>query len=1028
MPTLRVKNPVGRLVTSLVVLGLFASTVTFGATTNFLTEPSTAEPLDIAMDYLRSNASALGIAQTDLADYAITDHYVSRHNGVTHIYLRQRHEGIEVMGAVININISRDGRVINLGNRFLDDLAHRILPGSALISPAEAVERAAADLGLAPPEDLEVRQSTPSPAQETLLSGGGVSEQDIPTRLVYLGHGRNVSLAWELLIDRGAEFHLWQVFVNAATGAVHSAQDLVIHEDFIQQYTEAHGVAPERSSTARVGHPPLTNRTFGPPINNYRVYHVPVESPNHAVPAPPADGRTTEVDPAADASANGSPFGWHNDGTTAFTDTRGNNADANKGALRLDCLATIDCTPDIDLTIDPTIQPNVDAALANLFDWNNLMHDIWYGYGFDEVSGNFQEDNNGMGAAGGDSVDANAQAPGNCNANFGTPPDGGNPTMNMFVCDIATPSRDGDLDNGVIAHEYGHGVSNRLTGGPGNVSCLNNSEQAGEGWSDFLGLVMTIEPGDAGTDPRGVGTWLLGTGPDGPGVRQFPYSTDMGVNPHTYGNLPLVVVPHGVGSVWAMMVWEMTWELIANGVSQNGFDPDVYTGSGGNNLAMQLVMDGMKLQPCSPGFVDARDGILAADLANNAGVNQCAIWKAFAKRGLGDSANQGSSGSTADGTEAFDIPSSCDFIGAAPDELSICAGSDAIFNLTIGGAWTPPVDLTASGNPAGTSAGFSLDPVPTVPNTSDLTIGSTGSVPFGSYNLNVNGDDTVDTFDLPLVLNVFDQNPGAPTLTSPASGATGVGTSPTLEWSAGTQCDTDYTIEIDDDPGFGSIDYTANETGGTTHTVSASLGPLTTYHWRIRCANPCGSGTNSAAFTFETVNMICQTPSVAIPDNDPAGVSDTISLADSAIIGDVDALVRISHTWVGDLIVRLEKVGGATIDLLNQPGVPASTFGCDSDDYDAVLDDEGTGGTIEDTCEAGPAAQSPPNYTPDNPLSTFDGVDQVGDWTLTVSDVVVDFAGTFDEWCLLPSSSVAVLIFTDGFESGDTSAWSSTQP
>ena len=47
---------------------------------------------------------------------------------------------------------------------------------------------------------------------------------------------------------------------------------------------------------------------------------------------------------------------------------------------------------------------------------------------------------------------------------------------------------DGDYDNGVITHEYGHGISVRLTGGPATSSCLNNDEQMGEGWSDFFGL------------------------------------------------------------------------------------------------------------------------------------------------------------------------------------------------------------------------------------------------------------------------------------------------------------------------------------------------------------------------------------------------------------------------------------------------------------------------------------------------------------------------------------------------------------
>jgi predicted outer membrane repeat protein len=74
-------------------------------------------------------------------------------------------------------------------------------------------------------------------------------------------------------------------------------------------------------------------------------------------------------------------------------------------------------------------------------------------------------------------------------------------------------------------------------------------------------------------------------------------------------------------------------------------------------MAIQLVMDGLKLQPCGPGFTDVRDAILLADEINYNGVNQCLIWNAFARRGLGFSADQGNSSSRADGTEAFDLPS-----------------------------------------------------------------------------------------------------------------------------------------------------------------------------------------------------------------------------------------------------------------------------------------------------------------------------------------------------------------------------------
>jgi hypothetical protein len=71
---------------------------------------------------------------------------------------------------------------------------------------------------------------------------------------------------------------------------------------------------------------------------------------------------------------------------------------------------------------------------------------------------------------------------------------------------------------------------------------------------------------------------------------------------------------------------------------------------------MQLVIDGLKLTPCNPGFVDGRDAILLADQINNGGANQAYIWAAFARRGLGAGASQGSSSSRTDQTQAFDTP------------------------------------------------------------------------------------------------------------------------------------------------------------------------------------------------------------------------------------------------------------------------------------------------------------------------------------------------------------------------------------
>lgn len=71
-------------------------------------------------------------------------------------------------------------------------------------------------------------------------------------------------------------------------------------------------------------------------------------------------------------------------------------------------------------------------------------------------------------------------------------------------------------------------------------------------------------------------------------------------------------------------------------------------------------MEGIKLQPCSPGFIDGRDAILEADRALTNGENQCMIWEVFARRGLGYSASQGSPDSRLDQQEDYSVPPQSD--------------------------------------------------------------------------------------------------------------------------------------------------------------------------------------------------------------------------------------------------------------------------------------------------------------------------------------------------------------------------------
>jgi hypothetical protein len=144
---------------------------------------------------------------------------------------------------------------------------------------------------------------------------------------------------------------------------------------------------------------------------------------------------------------------------------------------------------------------------------------------------------------------------------------------------------------------------------------------------------------------------------NGTGIRPAPYSTDFSINGYTYGetNNSSLSMPHGVGFVWCSMLWDLTWALI----DSTSFDPNIKTGTGGNNIAMALVIEGLKLTACNPGFVDGRNAILEADQLLYGGAHQCTIWKVFARRGLGFSADQGDPMSRTDQVEAFDIPPSC---------------------------------------------------------------------------------------------------------------------------------------------------------------------------------------------------------------------------------------------------------------------------------------------------------------------------------------------------------------------------------
>jgi len=596
------------------------------------------------LDQVRGPLTELGLLATDLEDVVIKDRYRSEGLGLEHIYIRQRWRGIEVWNGDIAIHLDAGGNVFRVHSGAWPRLSERIGATEPALSATMAFTRVLSSN--LPGTALPAVIGTFDGGKRWLFDGAAFSNEPPSAQLVYVPLADGLRLAWNVTHYTPDGTHWWNVRVDAMTG------DELERNDWVSQCELDHE-HEVRTCDASAPSAPAAPANAG----DLNVYGWPLESPSHG----PRSLRNMPWTQGGIAS----PFGWNDtNGATGpeYTITRGNNVWA-KEDIANDNEATIGFAPsggaglDFDFPVNLAGAPTTyqSALITNLYYWNNVMHDVWYGYGFTEAAGNFQQNNYGRGGAGDDFVFGDAiDGSGTNNANFATPPDGFRPRMQMFTWTLTTPNRDSDMDNGVIAHEYTHGISNRLVGGPSNTNCLTNVEQMGEGWSDYFALVMTLKAGDTGPMTRGIGTYLLGQAITAAGIRPAPYSTSFATNNYTYAstNNTVLAVPHGMGFVWCTMLWEMTWELI--GI--HGLDPNIYTGTGGNNIAMRLVLEGMKLTPCNPSFVDARNGILAADQALYGGANQNAIWAAFARRGLGVNASSGTAASRTDQTEAYNTP------------------------------------------------------------------------------------------------------------------------------------------------------------------------------------------------------------------------------------------------------------------------------------------------------------------------------------------------------------------------------------
>jgi hypothetical protein len=858
-----------------------------------------------------------GYEAGDISNWKIQSDASSLKSNTWYYYLVQTHNGVEVRNALANLNVNNGSARLNNFN-FIKDIASKTNSSTPSLSANDAVKKALNYLKINSSTDLKVINKT----ENTIVFNEiDATLSDVNVKLVYeKTTAGDLKLAWNVNLELKNQPHWWNIRIDAATGAYINKNDWIV-SCYFGESKEAHVAHSKNTKTKSFdffAQDSKANNTAALSImapSSYRALPYYVESPNHG----DFELIVNPADPIA------SPNGWHT-GTTS----QGNNAqakDASGDSGFFNDTGSVISESSGGAVYDyayggPGVAAStyMDAAITNLFYISNSVHDIYYLYGFDEASGNFQTTNYTGQGTGGDRVLLDAQdGSGTNNANFGTPTDGGNPRMQMFLwdqgaydpnegpllevnntaiagiypaldnnfdapghvspnvsitanlvlisdsgfpfadgCDAITNGAaidgniavikrgtcsfvskavaaqnegavavlilnnvagnilmggdgtdgtvtiptyslnqadgdillnqmgmetvnatfyepttpppfvniDGDFDNGVIAHEFGHGISTRLVGGRFNSSCVQADESMGEGWSDFIGKILLLKNVDNGINLAGTGTFVVGQAPDGQGIRPAPYSGDIANNPMTYETLladtanATYTIPHGVGAVWAGMLWDMTWDLIAI----HGFNPDIYdvNGTEGNIVALKLVVEAFKLTSCNPGFVDGRDAILEADdvlfgngtAGSGTGANQCAIWGAFARRGLGENANQGSTGSTSDGSFDYTNPAACaaDYVMTIGGPTEACDGAsldfDMVFNAQNG--WNTSVGFVANGQPGGSTVTFS----PTTISDTGLVTMNVSNLAVGNYTITVTpGGDTSKNLVLNLTVN-----------------------------------------------------------------------------------------------------------------------------------------------------------------------------------------------------------------------------------------------------------------------------------
>lgn len=583
---------------------------------------------EMAQEWATAN---LQMTATDTAKFQTA--YTDPSSGLHFCYMVKEANGLEIVNSGLQMTWTPTGQLLSHGQVWPEtDNDVVLVKRHEGITCDQALQKIAISL-----QETETGWTSTESEGVTKFTNVPFTTGDVDcSEKLYQTKSGNLQHVYSLSVPTTHQY--LNIFVDKASGMILGADDWTSHFS----YTETGRLAKRHIPELRKRQAPPSNPTF-------RALQLGALDPQTVQPSIITD----PVDYTA------SPRGW----TDQSSVTSGNNVIATENGANQQNIRALVANGKkaqgqnfvFDFPADDTRQDPrqyQEASITNAYFHCNRLHDILYGYGFDERAGNFQKDNFGKGGVGGDPVIAIVQdGSGFNNANFATPPDGGSGVMRMFIFTSTTPRRDGAFENAVVLHELAHGVSNRLTGGPNAGNCLSQpvSGGLGEGWSDIIAICLEMEDIDTPATPKAVGQYV--TGDALRGVRSFPYSTSLQLNPSLYSRGRRTIQVHQLGEIWASMLFEVYWYMVGTA----GFDPTFKTnpqGGKGNNQFLKILLAGMKIQPCNPNFVTAKEAILTADQQLTNGRFQCEIIKGFAKRGLGINAK-------ADFVNDFTIPSNC---------------------------------------------------------------------------------------------------------------------------------------------------------------------------------------------------------------------------------------------------------------------------------------------------------------------------------------------------------------------------------